>query len=164
MSEQNEKSVPEQTDDEQNSQDQPRQGGEGKGQLLEYYLYPYDGGAGFQLIKQHPAITRFLEQQPGRTFMASNGMRISLSPFFPQWKESENIIFLDGTNGAKLKHMDHTYFQTVFDNYNRVRDRKIRAFKAALEELVDVVKATYQEVLRFNPMQRDKRNIRVSLA
>jgi len=133
--------------------------------LLEYHLLPYEGGVVFQIVSQHPAVTAFLEQQPYRLFTAANGVRISTGTLFPQWKESDNFIYLDGTMGARLKKIDKTYFQTMFANQGRtVRDNKIRLFKNALEELVDTVKETFEEELKVDLHKREKGKVRIVLA
>ena len=93
-------------------------GGQDKNALLVYNFLPYYGASVFQLSKQHPAVTRFIEQLPGQYFQASNGINITLGILHPEWKESKNTIRLDGTGGINLKHVDITYFQTVFDSFN----------------------------------------------
>lgn len=170
MSENNANRSEDQQQDRNKEQDQ--QGGGGKSNsLLEYFLYPYEGAVGFQLIKQHEAITRFLEQQVGRSYRASNGILIALSlPWrFPEWKESENIIYLDGTNGREIenpsKGFDATYFQTKFrDNGKVVRDAKMGMFKNALDEFVDLVKNTFSSELKYDRLKRNRQGMRVMLA
>jgi hypothetical protein len=136
----------------------------GKGSLLDYYFYPYKGAVGFQITKQHPAITRFLEQQPGGYFQASNGLIVTTGPLHPEWKESKNTIRLDGTGGFNIDHIDITFFQTVFDNHAAVRDNHMNMFNAALEELGNVVKDVFSEALRYDAMRRDKRSVRRAIA
>ena len=111
-----------------------------KGVLLDYTLNPYEGGAGFQINFQHPAVTRYLEQMPFRTFTASNGMKVGLGYFYSEWRESENTILLDDPDSPNKQNFDTTYFQTMFRNNGKVvRDRKINAFHLAFQELVAAV-------------------------
>jgi hypothetical protein len=135
-----------------------QQQGQGRKGLLEYYFTPYNTNVVFQLISQHPAVTAFLEQQPGRTFKASNGYRIGLGWLYPEWKMSNNILYLDGTDGDRLDKNDVTRFPVDGEVY---RDGQMALVKTALAELVNLVKKTFGETLRLKP---ERRNPRIVLA
>lgn len=132
-------------DQDQNQGGGENQGGGGGKGLLEYHFYPYKDGAGFQIISQHEAVTRFLEQQPARAYRASNGVLIALGALYPEWKLSENIIYLDPTGNHDLEHIDKTRFPV---NGRIYRDGWMRQFRNALEEFVSVVRETYDDVLK----------------
>jgi len=142
----------------QNQGGQNKQQNQGKKGLLEYYFTPYKSNAVFQLITQHPAVTRFIEQQPGRVFRASNGYRIGLGWLYPEWKMSNNILYLDGTGGEELDKNDVTRFPVDGEVY---RDGQMTLVKTALVELVNNVKKTFGDVLRLKP---ERRNPRIVLA
>jgi len=120
-------------------------GGGGSKGLLEYHFYPYKDGAGFQIISQHDSVTRFLEQQPNKSYRASNGVQIALGVLYPEWKQSENIIYLDPTGNTRLDKIDTTRFPVDGRIY---RDGWMRQFKNALEEFISVIRETYNDVLK----------------
>lgn len=138
----------------QNQGDGGNQGqGGGKG-LLEYHFYPYEDGAGFQIINQHESVTRFLEQQSKRQFMASNGVTIALGYCYPEWKLSDNVIYLDPTGTYDLDKIDVTRFPV---NGRVYRDGWMRQFKNALEEFISIVRETYDSVLKVRPARVQNR-------
>lgn len=152
---------------EQEKDGQDRQDGGKSNSLLEYLFYPYEGGVGFQVVKQHEAITEFLKQQVGRAYRASNGVLITLClPWRnPEWQESINTICLDGTGNQEPKTPDITYFQTKWrDNGKVVRDRKMNMFRNALSEFVDLVKITFSSELRYDRLKRNRQGMRIMLA
>lgn len=141
-----------------NQQGGRNQQNQGKKGLLEYYLTPYKENALFQIISQHPAVTRFIEQQPSRVFRASNGYRIGLGWLYPEWKMSNNIVYLDGSDGENLNKLDVVRFPVDGEVY---RDGQMALVKTALNELVNSVKKTFSEVLKLKP---ERRNPRIVLA
>jgi hypothetical protein len=136
---------------------QNQQGG-GNKSLLEYHMYPYEDGAGFQIISQHDAVTRFLEQQHGRCYQASNGVTIALGACYPEWKLSDNVIYLDPTGTYDLDKIDVTRFPT---NGKVYRDGWMRQFKNALEEFIVVVREAYKDVLTIKPQRFQNRVVLV---
>lgn len=143
-----------QNQNENQNQNQNQGGGGNKNALLGYTFLPYKDGAGFQITNQHPAVTKFLEQQPMRLFTASNGYRIGLGVLYPEWKLSDNVVYLDGTNGKRLKKVDVTRFPIDGRVY---RDGQMALVRTALAELVATVKETFEEVLRLKPERRSGR-------
>ena len=98
---------------------------------LEYFLKKADGGLIFQIEDQSPDITTFLQNRP---FMASNGMRITIDKY-PEFKDSTNTIYLQGTDVKRNRKNDVTQFVS-----NLARDRKAEMIDNALAELVSTVK------------------------
>lgn len=129
-------------------------GGSGSKGLLDYHFYPYQDGAGFQIISQHISVTRFLEQQPGRAFHASNGVTIALGTLYQEWKLSDNVIYLDPTGTYDLEKIDVTRFPVDGRVY---RDGWMRQFKNALEEFISIVRETYKDVLKSKPTRLQTR-------
>ena len=103
--------------------------------LLKYVMVPVKQAVEFQILEQSDKITNFIYGLRDATFQASNGMRIGISDF-PEFKDSENTIFLQGSNKKLDLKVDTTRF--VSDN---VRDKKIAMVKEALAELVRAAKA-----------------------
>lgn len=145
------------TDDEVSESEQ-QDSGRGQSQskksglLLEYSLTPLKNALVFTLHRQHPNITDFLNKVGA--YHASNGTIVKLGELFPEWKESEGIIYLDGTNGRALNRPDITRLAPV-QRYRKnetadfvvrgrqIRDNKMRKFQEALAELGDVVSNAY---------------------
>lgn len=114
---------------------QNQQGGEKKkASLLDYTLQPMKDAAIFVLHSQSPKVTNFLKKG---VYLATNGMRITLGAAYPEWKDSKNIIYLDGTNGVCLGRPDITRFPP---NNKKIRDNKMMMFNTALRELINVVR------------------------
>lgn len=143
----------EERDDQRQDQQQGQSQGK-KNKILEYIFVPGEDVAIFQLNYQHPTVEAFLGQCPGGYFMASNGVRVALGILHPEWKESKNIIYLDGTNGAKLGHVDITRFPEDGRVY---RDNKMRMFNQALEELAAAIKEVFAEAFVIKERSSVKR-------
>jgi hypothetical protein len=100
---------------------------------LRYDLIPVERALVFQVLDQSPEVTNFLRKVG--SFQASNGLRIATADF-PEFKDSENTIFLRGSDKAKDGKVDTTRFVT-----NIIRDKKAVMVHQALKELVDTVKS-----------------------
>lgn len=160
--------------DQDGSQDQTQEQGQSQGRkgglLLDYSLTPLANAAVFTLHRQHPSVTRFLETVG--TFMASNGIRISLGVVFPEWKESLNTIYLDGTNGRALNRPDITRFapvlkyhkddQTLVSKGRRARNNKMQMFHDAIAELCQTVSDTYSFTQYESAGRVDVGRVRIS--
>ena len=118
-------------------------GGGVKRSSLEYTIIPTECAATFQVLKQSQEIYDFLSKGH---FLASNGTRIDSSDF-PEWKESENIVYLRGSNKNQDLKVDVTRFIS-----NTNRDKKIAMIDEALAELVTVVGASYRAPAKLSPI------------
>lgn len=139
-----------------NEQQSQQGGGKKKGTTyIDYTLMPLVDNAVFVIHKQHPDVARFLNSVG--SFRAANGVTISLGLLFPEWKESMDTIYLDGTNGRAYNRPDVTRLAPVL-HYRKngsdkavvlgrqARNNKIRRFHDAIAELCDVVSMTYGTV------------------
>lgn len=113
---------------------------------IEYQLTPEEKAATFQIKYQSDRLTAWLLSQPKSCFMASNGVRIAISDF-PEWQESQNVIFLRGIKSVDDEKLDTTRF---ISNVNR--DRKIAAFDVAMKEFVNQMKKELVNNYHLNGM------------
>lgn len=101
------------------------------GSLLEYQLTPMEKSLGFQVTFQNPQVTNFLKKN---RFQASNGLIVDISKY-PEYKESELTIYLQGSDAMRNIKTDVTHFYS-----NKVRDHRKAMIESALRELVAHVK------------------------
>lgn len=98
-----------------------------------YSLEKSDHALTFQVLDQSSDITAFLKN---RNFLSrKTGLRIGLSKY-PEFKHSENFIFLRGSDKSNDFKLDVTRFVG-----NMQRDKAYEMVKVAIQELVDTVKA-----------------------
>lgn len=106
----------------------------GKG-YLDFVLMPMHEALSFQILKQHPHVTEYLQKY---NFVSKHGLVIKLGEEglgFPEFKDSKNTLYLRPSNGAYAMKVDTTRFIR-----NSVRDNKKRLLLAALKEFVEEVK------------------------
>lgn len=111
----------------------------GKG-MLEWIILPFEEAIVFQVLKQNTQITQFLEMGP---WASSHGLIIDLAQNgkgFPEFQDSTNTLFIQGTNHELDNKIDVTRFVS-----NKVRDRKINLLEKAMQELVDQVGVYYRQ-------------------
>lgn len=120
---------------------QPQSGNQNKKStgLLSYTLIPMIDAVVFTLTYQSAKVTDFLKEIG--IYQATNGIRITLGCMFPEWKESLNMIYLDGTDGRMLNRPDTTRFPA---NGRMIRDNKVAMFNAALLELTEVIQKIHE--------------------
>lgn len=99
---------------------------------LEYTLKKAEHALVFKVDYQSDDITQFLAQ---KSYRAKNGLTISSSQF-PEFKDSKNVIFLQGSDSKRNSKLDVTRFVG-----NMQRDSKYDMINEALAEFVDFVKS-----------------------
>lgn len=97
---------------------------------LDYILKAEEKALTFQVTKQSQAITDFLKKN---RFMSSTGIIIAVDEF-PEFKDSQNTLFLRGSDSFYNSKLDTTPFGS-----NQIRDGKERMIRQALRELVETV-------------------------
>lgn len=99
---------------------------------LSYTLKKAENSLVFQVNGQSDDITAFLQKNHYR---AKNGLLIS-SDQYPEFKDSRNTIYLQGSNKGKSAKLDVTRFVG-----NMQRDAKAEMIHEALAEFVDYIKS-----------------------
>ena len=99
--------------------------------LLAYSLKSAEHALIFKVDYQSDIITRFLKKNGYR---AKNGLLITANKY-PEFKDSENTIFLQGSDTSRNGKIDTTRFVG-----NMQRDKKKAMIQEALAEFVDFVK------------------------
>ena len=145
-------------DENKDNQQQKQNQDPGKNALLSYTIFPMHDAAAFVIHKQSPGITNFLRQLG--IFRATNGMRKALANTFPEWKESDNFIFLDDGNGKQLGRPDITRFPVKGNN---IRNGKISNFKLAIDEFIETYKALQSKEPLLESRNKDGGKFKVIL-
>jgi hypothetical protein len=107
--------------------------------MKDYLIYELDKGVSgylkFQILSQSPKVKKFLKfikEELGMThYLTKSGYKVAISDF-PEFKLSENTIFLRGS----MKHLNDKIDSTPFVNDRTYRNGAEVMFKAALKELV----------------------------
>ena len=103
-----------------------------KPDLLQYYLDPYEGAIGFQIVKQDNEVTDFLKRKG--VFNASNGWRI-ITDYDPHIFADKKVICLRGKDHTK----DLKIARVKGINGNKERDKMINSIHKALEDLSSAI-------------------------
>lgn len=107
---------------------------------LKYKLEKAENALVFQVLAQSDDISAYLAK---RHFMASNGLRIATSKY-PEFKQSKNVIFLQGSDSSNDYKLDVTRFVGRMQ-----RDNAAILLNDALKEFVNYVKkASYAYPVR----------------
>lgn len=114
--------------------------------LIDYSLKAFENQVAFKINRQDPAIAAFL--YANGPYQATNGVLISLGTEHPEWKWSTNTIYLDGSGGKELKHVDKTDFPGETPNWknphnNQYMRNAMVMFEAAVAEFDEVVQNYY---------------------
>ena len=108
------------------------------GSLLGYQTELLEKTLGFQVTHQSSQITDFLKRNK---FQASNGLKVDIS-HYPEYKESNLTIYLQGDDSFKNLKTDYTQFAR-----NYVAKARKEQIEAALRELVATVKKLYKPII-----------------
>jgi len=142
-------------EDRSDEQDEPKESGNrSRGNaLIEYTMKPLVDAAVFSVQKIAPEVTAFLGEV--ETFEAENGIRIKNGFAFNEWKQSQNLIYL---NARVIDRPDITRFP---NKGRKIRDNQIAMFNSAMKDLVDTVKMHYKGPI-IEAQQKEDGKIRLS--
>jgi len=117
--------------------------------MLDYTMKALVDAAVFSVHKIAPEVIDFLSRVG--MFEASNGIRIKNGYAYNEWKESQNLIYL---NARVIDRPDVTRFPT---NGRKIRDNKIAMFNTAMKELADEVVLRYKGPIVESQIKADGR-------